>query len=465
MKNNLITKIWNAHIVESGEDLPDILSIDLHLLHEVTSPQAFDILRKKGLQVYAPHRTLATVDHNVATTLDREKFPSKKSKRQIMALRKNCKKFGISLWDMGSGKQGIVHIVGPEQGLTQPGMTIACGDSHTSTHGAFAALAFGIGTTEIGHVLATGALLLPKYRTMQVNFQGDLKSGVGAKDMVLRLIQAIGVHGATGYLLEYCGEPVKQLSMEERMTLCNMSVECGARSGLISPDATTYAYLENRPGAPKGAAWNQALDAWNSLSSDDSSTYDRMLDLSIHSLAPMLTWGTTPSQSIAIDEVIPSPDSMLPADGDLARKALAYMNLDVGQSLEGVPIDYVFLGSCANARISDYREAARLLRGRKIARGVTVLVVPGSEAVRKQLIEEKLDQVFIEAGAQVRQPGCSMCLALNGDTCPPGKRVASTSNRNFIGRQGPGVLSHLMSPLMAAAAAITGTLTDVRKLL
>ncbi len=465
MKRNIINKIWDLHVVESKEEFPDILSIDLHLVHEVTSPQAFDVLRQRGLRIHALERTIATVDHNVSTTPDRESLPNPVSRNQILSLRRNCQEFGVKLWDMGSGKQGIVHIVGPEQGLTQPGMTLVCGDSHTSTHGAFGALALGIGTTEIGHVMATGCLLLPRPKTMKIQFNGHRGRGVFAKDMILKLIQAIGVHGANGYVLEYCGPAIRKLSMEERMTICNMSIECGARAGLISPDGTTYAYMQGRLGAPKGVQWERAIEHWKTLASTEDATYDRAVEIELDHLAPLVTWGTTPGQSIGIGEKIPHPDSMTPEEADQAKTSLEYMRLKPGQPIEGVPIDYVFLGSCTNSRISDYREAAKILKGRKIAKGVTVYVVPGSESVRRQIIEEGLDKIFIEAGADLRQPGCSMCLGMNEDKCPPGKRVASTSNRNFIGRQGPGALSHLMSPLMAAAAAIEGKITDARKFL
>lgn len=464
MKRNIINKIWDLHIVESKEEFPDIISIDLHLLHEVTSPQAFAELKRRKLGIHALKRTLATVDHNVSTTPNRQSLPSLMSRDQILTLRKNCEEFGVRLWDMGSGRQGIVHIIGPEQGLTQPGMTIVCGDSHTSTHGAFGALALGIGTTEIGHALATGCLLLNRPKTMKIQFNGHCSNGVTAKDMILKLIQAIGVHGATGYVLEYCGPQIRKLGMEQRMTICNMSIECGARAGLVSPDEMTYEYMKRRLGAPKGGKWDQAVDLWKTLASTEHSTYDREVEIDLDHLAPVVTWGTTPGQSIGINEKIPDPDSMTPEDAELAFKSLEYMQLKPGKQLEGLPIDYVFLGSCTNSRISDYREAAKIFKGKKVAQGVTVYVVPGSESVRQQMIEEGLDQIFIEAGADFRLPGCSMCLGMNEDKCPPGKRVASTSNRNFIGRQGPGALSHLMSPIMAAAAAVTGKITDVRKL-
>ena len=465
MKRNLINKIWDLHVVHSKEEFPDVVSIDLHLIHEVTSPQAFEELRKRGLKIHALERTIATVDHNVSTTLDRERLPNPVSRSQILTLRQNCQEFGVKLWDMGSGRQGIVHIVGPEQGLTHPGMTLVCGDSHTSTHGAFGALALGIGTTEISHVMATGCLLLPRPHTMKVQFKGHLEKGITAKDMILKLIQTIGVHGANGYVLEYCGEAIRKLSMEQRMTICNMSIECGARAGLISPDETTYEYIQGRLGAPKGEEWDRAVTFWRSLASKKDATYDRIVEIEIDNLAPIVTWGTTPSQSISINQTIPEPESMTEEEGEQAQKSLEYMRLKSGQPIEGVPVDYVFLGSCTNSRISDYREMAKIFEGKKVAKGVTVYVVPGSEAVRKQMIKEGLDKIFIEAGADFRQPGCSMCLAMNEDKCPPGKRVASTSNRNFIGRQGPGALSHLMSPIMAAAAAITGKITDVRKLI
>ncbi len=452
-------------MVESKEEFPDILSIDLHLLHEVTSPQAFEVLRKRGLKIHALERTIATVDHNVSTTADRESLPSLVSRNQILSLRQNCEDFGIKLWDMGSGRQGIVHVIGPEQGLTQPGMTIVCGDSHTSTHGAFGALALGIGTTEISYVMATGCLLLSRPKTMKVQFNGHLGKGITAKDMILKLIQVIGVHGANGYVIEYCGPMIRKLGMEQRMTICNMSIECGARAGLVSPDEITYEYMKDRLAAPKGSQWDHAVAYWKSLASTDQSTYDQTIEIELDNLTPLVTWGTTPAQSIGIDQEIPCLESMTPEEGELAKKSLEYMGLKVGQSLEGLPIDYVFLGSCTNSRISDYREAAKILKGKKIAKGVTVYVVPGSELVRKQMIEEGMDRIFMEAGADFRQPGCSMCLGMNEDKCPPEKRVASTSNRNFIGRQGPGALTHLMSPIMAAAAAIEGKIVDVRKFL
>ena len=465
MKRNIINKIWDLHVVEHKKGFPDILSIDLHLLHEVTSPQAFEVLRKRGLKIHALERTIATVDHNVSTTLNRESLPILESRNQILTLRQNCKNFGVKLWDMGSGRQGIVHIVGPEQGLTQPGMTLVCGDSHTSTHGAFGTVALGIGTTEVGHVMATGCLLLPRPKTMKIQFNGHLGRGIAAKDMILKLIQIIGVHGATGYILEYCGPSIQKLSMEQRMTICNMSIECGARAGLVSPDEVTFEYMNGRLGAPKASDWDRAVAHWKSLASTDLSTYDRTIEIELDHLAPVVTWGTTPGQSIGIDQKIPDPKTMPPEEGELAKKSLEYMKLEAGQTLEGLPIDYVFLGSCTNSRISDYREIAKIMKGKKVAKGVTVYVVPGSEVVRKQMIEEGLDRIFIEAGADFRQPGCSMCLGMNEDKCPPGKRVASTSNRNFIGRQGPGALSHLMSPVMAATAAITGKISDVRKFL
>jgi 3-isopropylmalate/(R)-2-methylmalate dehydratase large subunit len=465
MKKNIINKIWDLHVVESKEEYPDIIRIDLHLLHEVTSPQAFNEMRRRGLKIHSPQATIATVDHNVSTSLNRAELPNPVSRNQILALRKNCQDFGIPLWDMDKGRQGIVHVVGPEQGLTHPGMTIVCGDSHTSTHGAFGTLAFGIGTTEIAHVMATGCLLLNRPKTMKVAFKGELKKGITAKDLILKLINIIGVHGATGFIIEYCGAAIQKLSMEQRMTICNMSIECGARAGLISPDETTFGYIKGKLGAPKDEQWKKAVDFWKSLASPLEATYDRVVEVDIDALEPIVTWGTTPAQSIGINQKIPDLNAWTADEKEQAEQALEYMKLHPGQEIKGISVDYVFIGSCTNSRISDFRGAAKIFKGNKVAAGVIVYIVPGSEVVRAQMIDEGLDQIFIEAGAQFRQPGCSMCLAMNEDKCPPGKRVASTSNRNFIGRQGPGALSHLMSPIMAAAAAITGKITDVRCLI
>lgn len=461
----IIEKIWDSHVVEHKEGFPDILSIDLQLLHEVTSPQAFQILKERNLSLYAPKRTLATVDHNVPTKRDASAIQNPLSRHQIETLRQNCQTFGVPLLDIGSGYQGIVHVIGPELGFTHPGMTIVCGDSHTSTHGAFGALAFGIGTSEVAQVLATGCILQKRPKTMRVNFAGNLPFGVTAKDIILALIRKVGVHGGNGHVIEYTGEPLRALSMEERMTICNMSIECGARAGLIAPDETTFAYIKGKIGAPKGDRWKQAINYWKQLTTDSGATYDKEIEISISTMSPMVTWGINPEQTIAIDECVPNPISLPEEMRDLAQKAIDYVKLAPERPIEGVPIDYVFIGSCTNARLSDLRAAAKVMRGRKIAPGVKVFIVPGSEAIHHLAIEEGLAEIFIQAGAEYRSPGCSMCLAMNEDRVPPGKRCASTSNRNFIGRQGPESITHLMSPIMAAAAAVTGKITDIRNFL
>ena len=456
----IIDKIWEFHTVESKVGFPDILAIDLQLVHEVTSPQAFQLLKERNLPVFATDRTLATVDHNVPTK--REGFQNPTSRHQIETLRENCRAFGVPLLDMESGYQGIVHVVGPELGYTHPGMTIVCGDSHTSTHGAFGALAFGIGTSEVAQVLAVGCILQKRPKTMRVTFKGTLPKSVTAKDIILSLIRKIGINGGNGHVIEYTGEVIGLLSMEERMTICNMSIECGARAGLIAPDAITFNYIQDRIGAPKKDKWEYALKFWNSLSTDSGAAFDKEVELSLSDLAPMVTWGINPEQAISIDETVPNPSQLSGDHKNLAQKAIDYVQLIPGQPVKGLPIDYVFIGSCTNARLSDLRAAAKIMQGRKIAKGVTTLVVPGSEVVHRMAIEEGLADIFIEAGAEYRSPGCSMCLAMNEDRVPPGKRCASTSNRNFIGRQGTGSITHLMSPAMAAAAAVTGKITDVR---
>jgi 3-isopropylmalate/(R)-2-methylmalate dehydratase large subunit len=461
----IIEKIWDSHVVENKEGFPDILAIDLQLVHEVTSPQAFQVLKERNLSVFAPRRTLATVDHNTPTKREGLTIQNPISRHQIETLRENCRMFGVPLLDMGSGYQGIVHVIGPELGFTHPGMTIVCGDSHTSTHGAFGALAFGIGTSEVAQVLATGCILQKKPKTMRVSFKGDLPRGVTAKDIILALIRKIGVNGGTGHVIEYTGEPVHALSMEERMTICNMSIECGARAGLIAPDETTFAYIKGKIGAPKGEKWEEAVNYWKNLTTDIGAAYDKEIELFLSEMSPMVTWGINPEQTIAIDELVPSPISFPEEMRELAQKAIDYVKLIPGKPIEGVPIDYVFIGSCTNARLSDLHEAAKVMKGRKIAPGVKVFIVPGSEAIHRIAIEEGLAAIFIEAGAEYRSPGCSMCLAMNEDRVPPGKRCASTSNRNFIGRQGPESITHLMSPIMAAAAAVTGKITDVRNFL
>lgn len=459
----IIEKIWDSHVIESKEGFPDILAIDLQLVHEVTSPQAFQVLKERNLSIFAPQRTLATVDHNVPTKRKGLIVQNPISRHQIETLRENCRLFGVPLLDMGSGHQGIVHVIGPELGFTHPGMTIVCGDSHTSTHGAFGALAFGIGTSEVAQVLATGCILQNKPKTMRVSFKGELPIGVTAKDIILALIRKIGVSGGTGHVIEYTGEPVRALSMEERMTICNMSIECGARAGLIAPDETTFAYIKGKLGAPQGEKWEQAINYWKKLITDTRAVYNKEIEFSLSTLSPMVTWGINPEQAIAIDEFVPDPNLFPEEMKDLAQKAIDYVKLIPGTPIEGTPIDYVFIGSCTNARLSNLREAAKVMEGRKIAPGVKVFIVPGSEAIHHMAIEEGLAKIFVEAGAEYRSPGCSMCLAMNEDRVPPGKRCASTSNRNFIGRQGPESITHLMSPIMAAAAAVTGKITDIRK--
>lgn len=465
MRKNIIQKIWDHHVVARSPGFPDVLAIDLHLLHEVTSPQAFQMLREKKMGVFSLERTLATLDHNVSTTPNRESLPNPVARNQILALRKNALDFKVTLLDMGSGKQGIVHIIGPELGVTLPGMTIVCGDSHTATHGAFGALAFGIGTSEVGYVLATGCLLQKPAQTMQILFKGQREKGIYAKDYILKLIHDIGVSGGRGYALEYAGEPIHALNMEERMTLCNMSIECGARAGLIAPDEVTFNYLKGKEAAPKGPAFEKAIEHFKSFCSDEGATFDKKVEVNLNQLAPMVTWGTNPGQSTTIDGRIPHLSDLTHQQRDLASHSLEYMDLKPNMPLKGIPLDYVFLGSCTNARISDLREAASILKGHKIAKGLQMIVVPGSEQVERQAQEEGLIDIFREANAEFRHPGCSSCLGMNEDKIPSGARCASTSNRNFIGRQGPGARTHLMSPAMAAAAALTGEITDVREFL
>ncbi len=457
MPKNIIEKIWDAHVVKSKKGYPDIFAIDLQLMHEVTSPQAFTELRRRKAKVFAPNRTVATVDHIISTANDRKLLTYPAAKKQVETLRDNCLEFGIPLFDFDSENQGIVHVIGPELGLTQPGMTIVCGDSHTSTHGAFGAIAFGIGTTEVGHVLMTGCMLQTRPKTMKVEFVGQTPPGLSAKDLILKLINQIGVSGGTGHIIEYTGEAIRDMSMEERMTICNMSIECGARAGLIAPDKTTFAYIKGRQFAPKN--FDAAMKKWKAFSSDKNAKYDKVVKVNISKMAPMVTWGINPSQSIEITQKIPS------ANNDSIKQALTYTKLKANQKISGVPVDYVFIGSCTNARLSDLRAVAKILKGKKVSPTTKVYIVPGSKKVQQAAIKEGLDKIFINAGADFRNPGCSMCLAMNEDKVPAGKRCASTSNRNFIGRQGPGSITHLMSPIMAAAAAITGKITDVRKFL
>ena len=454
----LSEKVWDAHTVRAGgADEPDILFIDLHLVHEVTSPQAFDGLRLAGRSVHRPDLTIATADHNVPTTDIDKPVADPISAKQLSVLNANCAEFGITCYPMGDANQGIVHIIGPEQGLTQPGMTIVCGDSHTSTHGAFGALAFGIGTSEVEHVLATQTLSQRRPATMAVTVDGDLPAGVTAKDLVLAVIGRIGTGGGSGHVIEYRGSAVTGLSMEGRMTVCNMSIEGGARAGMIAPDDTTFAYLEGRDHAPKGAAWEQALDYWRSLPTDAGASFAREVTLDASELAPFVTWGTNPAQVARIDGNVPDPDSFAtPAEREAAARALEYMGLTGGTPLTEVRVDTVFIGSCTNGRIEDLRAAADVLRGRSVRSGMRALVVPGSHRVKAQAEAEGLHQVFTGAGFEWREPGCSMCLAMNPDKLAPGERAASTSNRNFEGRQGRGGRTHLVSPAVAAATAVAG---------
>ncbi|MBM6404804.1 3-isopropylmalate dehydratase large subunit [Phycicoccus sp. CSK15P-2] len=459
MAGTLAEKVWESHVVRRGDGEPDLLYIDLHLLHEVTSPQAFDGLRMAGRPVRRPELTLATEDHNVPTTPGPITDPV--SRTQVETLRRNCEEFGVTIYPMGDAEQGIVHVVGPQLGLTQPGMTIVCGDSHTSTHGAFGALAFGIGTSEVEHVLATQTLPLKPFKTMAVTVEGELADGVTAKDIVLAVIARIGTGGGQGYVIEYRGSAIRALSMEARMTVCNMSIEAGARAGMIAPDETTFEYIRGRDHAPSGADWDAAVAAWSGLRSDDDAEFDTEVVLDAGSLTPFVTWGTNPGQGSPLGEAVPDPE-LMGDDNDkvAARRALEYMGLAAGTPLREIHVDTVFVGSCTNGRIEDLRAAAAVIEGRQVADGVRMLVVPGSARVRLQAEEEGLDDVFTAAGAEWRLPGCSMCLGMNPDQLAPGERSASTSNRNFEGRQGKGGRTHLVSPLVAAATAVRGTLSS-----
>jgi 3-isopropylmalate/(R)-2-methylmalate dehydratase large subunit len=461
MGRTLAEKVWEDHVVRRAEGEPDLLYIDLHLVHEVTSPQAFDGLRASGRVVRRPDLTVSTEDHNVPTIDIDKPIADPVSAAQVDALRRNCAEFGVPLYSLGNVEQGIVHVVGPQMGLTQPGMTVVCGDSHTSTHGAFGALAFGIGTSEVEHVLATQTLPLKPFKTMAITVNGALPEGVTAKDLILAVIAKIGTGGGQGYVLEYRGEGVRGLSMEGRMTLCNMSIEAGARAGMVAPDETTFAYLEGRDRAPKGAEWDAAVEYWRSLVTDDDAEFDAEVVIEASELSPFVTWGTNPGQGAPLSATVPSPDD---AKDEVERvaieRALDYMGLTAGMPLRDITVDTVFLGSCTNGRIEDLRAAADVLRGHQVADGVRMLVVPGSARVRLQAEGEGLDQIFLDAGAEWRGAGCSMCLAMNPDKLAPQERSASTSNRNFEGRQGPGGRTHLVSPQVAAATAVTGHLAS-----
>jgi len=472
-QRTLYEKIWDAHIVETRDDGTSLIYIDRHLVHEVTSPQAFEALRMAGRKVRRPDLTLAVPDHNLPTTARRDAAGQRiaivdpESAQQLAALERNAPEFGIRLIGDADPEQGIVHVVGPEQGFSLPGATIVCGDSHTASHGGLGALAFGIGTSEVEHVLATQTLLLKRSKTMEVRIEGALGPGVGAKDLVLHICGVLRASGGTGYVIEYTGAAIRNLSIEGRLTVSNMAIEHGARAGLIAPDETTFAYVRGRPFAPRGAEWDQALAWWRSLASDPGAVYDRVVVIDADAIAPTVTWGTSPEDAVPITGTVPAPESFTdPAKQEAARKSLDYMGLRAGQPLSGVEVQNVFIGSCTNSRIEDLRAAAAVLKGRRKAPEVKwAIVVPGSGLVKRQAEAEGLDRIFIEAGLEWREPGCSACLGMNPDRVPAGERCASTSNRNFVGRQGPGARTHLLSPAMAAAAALTGRLTDVRELL
>ena len=462
----IIEKVWDSHVVAEQEGAPSLLYIDLHLVHEVTSPQAFSGLRARGLKVRRPDLTFGTTDHSTPTTPRDLPIVDQIAAAQVAQMEANAKEFGIPCFGFQSDRQGIVHVIGPENGLTQPGMTVVCGDSHTATHGAFGALAFGIGTSEVEHVLATQCLLQRRSRTFQVNVDGHLKAGVAAKDIILAIIAKIGVGGGTGCVFEFRGSAIRSLSMEERMTICNMSIEGGARAGLIAPDDTTYQYLYGRPFAPKDADFQAAVERWRELPTDDGATYDQSLSLDAAALEPMLTFGTNPGQGMPVSGRVPDPASLSDAqDRESLAKALKYMALEPGQPLAGQPINVVFVGSCTNSRLSDLRAAASILKGRRVSPNVRMMVVPGSQVIKRQAEAEGLDRIFRDAGAEWREAGCSMCIAMNGDQLQPGQYSVSTSNRNFEGRQGKGGRTFLASPLTAAASAITGVVTDVRTMI
>jgi len=464
MPLTLYEKIWNEHVVHQQDDETTLLYVDRHLIHEVTSPQAFEGLRLSKRKVRKPNLTLAVADHNVPTTNRSKGIEDEESKIQIEALEKNCNEFGIELFNMKDKRQGIVHIIGPEQGFTQPGTVIVCGDSHTATHGAFGALAFGIGTSEVEHVLATQTLLQKKSKNLRVNVTGKLPTGVTSKDVILQTIGKIGTAGGTGMVIEYAGDVIKDLSIEQRMTICNMSIEAGARAGLIAPDEKTIKYLKDKPMSPKNTNWDKAVENWSKLKSDKDAKFDKEVEIKGDNISPMVTWGTSPQDVISVTDIVPDPEK----EKDLDKKksmirSLDYMGLKPNTKITDIKIDRIFIGSCTNGRIGDLREAAKILKGKKISKHVTAMVVPGSGLVKQQAEQEKIDEIFKKAGFEWREPGCSMCLAMNADKLNPKERCASTSNRNFEGRQGRGGRTHLVSPAMAAAAAINGYLTDVRK--
>ena len=460
----LFEKIWDKHLIASIDAETNLLFIDMHLVHEVTSPQAFDSLRISNRKVKFPELTLATVDHGVPTSNRALGIKDPLSKKQIDALEDNCREFGVTIYGVNDPRQGIVHVIGPEQGITQPGMTIVCGDSHTATHGAFGALAFGIGTSEVEHVLATQTLAMNKPKTMKVEVVGELNETITPKDVILGIIRKIGTGGGAGHVIEYSGDAIKKMSMENRMTICNMSIEGGARAGMIAPDEITYEYLKNKNFAPKNDDWDKAINEWKELYSDDDAEFDKTIKINVNDLKPSISWGTNPSQVIFIDEVIPSPNSFQnEADKEAAERALEYMDLKPGQKFDDISLDRVFIGSCTNGRLEDLRAAAKVIEGKKVHENINAMVVPGSTLVKKQAEEEGLDEIFINAGFDWREAGCSMCLGMNPDILQPGERCASTSNRNYEGRQGVGGRTHLVSPQMAAAAAINGYFVDIRE--
>lgn len=457
---NIIEKIWDTHVIKQVEGHPAIFAIDLMLIHEVTSAQAFQTLKEKNLEVFDRTRLIATPDHIIPTRKNRLEIYDDAAKFQVKTLRENCERHGIAICDVDSGRQGIVHVIGPELGLTQPGMTIVCGDSHTSTHGAFGALAFGIGTSEVGHVLATGCLLQQKPKTMRVEFKGSFGKGVFAKDAILKLIADLGVGGANGHVIEYCGEAVEAMSMEERMTVCNMSIECGARGGLMAPDEVTFNYIQGKHAAPKGSEWDRAVEHWKQFQSDEGAAYDKEIVIDVSNLRPMVTWGTNPGHACDITGHVPRLTEVPEHEKKTTSRALEYINLEEGAPISGTPVDWAFIGSCTNGRIEDLRVAAKVLKGQKVADGITMYVVPGSEQVLEQAKKEGLVEIFEAAGVDFRMPGCSMCLAMNDDKVPQGERCISSTNRNFMGRQGPGSRTHLASPATVAASAIAGKITS-----
>ena len=465
MGKTLFEKIWDRHLVASIDESTNLIFIDLHLVHEVTSPQAFDSLRLAGRKVKHPEMTLATVDHGVPTSNRLLGIKDPLSKIQIEALENNCEEFGVTLFGINDPRQGIVHVIGPEQGITQPGMTIVCGDSHTATHGAFGALAFGIGTSEVEHVLATQTLAMEKPKTMKVEVIGDVSEGVGPKDIILGIIRKIGTGGGAGHVIEYVGSVIENMSMENRMTICNMSIEGGARAGMIAPDEVTFNYLKEKNYAPKGSDWDDAIAEWENLYSDEDSVFDKVVTINAGELEPSISWGTNPSQIIFVNDTIPHPNDFdEESEKEAASRALEYMDLNPGEKISEIQLDRVFIGSCTNGRIEDLREAAEVVKGKKISEKIGAMIVPGSTLVKKQAEEEGLDKIFIEAGFDWREAGCSMCLGMNPDILSAGERCASTSNRNYEGRQGAGGRTHLVSPKMAAAAALYGKFVDIRNL-